>query len=281
MTLCIDIGTHTGWALLEGQQILESGTTHLATKEELDLQRREGKERTLDLRYSRLHALIRRFIKEHGIERIVFEDVLFSSTQMQGQLWASLRCAIWAVCQEFPIQVFGLPVGTLKLFATGSGAAKKPGMATALAALEPGSTVEMSGANVFLRKSNGVLADDNEVDALWLARYTMEVDLGKRDFLGVYQRKAAGKAVRRRKRAQRKTDGNIKKLAELGKQKAKKQSMREAIKAAGKCCGVLRKPGNFGRAVCPKCGKAIKLDMTAKKVQSGPKPEAQPAALAA
>src|ERR1035438_10720513 len=91
MTLCVDIGTHTGWALLEGQQILESGTTHLATKEELDLQRREGKERTLDLRYSRLHALIRRFIKEHGIERIVFEDVLFSSTQMQGQLWASLR----------------------------------------------------------------------------------------------------------------------------------------------------------------------------------------------
>ena len=151
MTLCIDIGTHTGWALLEGQQILESGTTHLATKEELDLQRREGKERTLDLRYSRLHALIRRFIKEHGIERIVFEDVLFSSTQMQGQLWASLRCAIWAVCQEFPIQVFGLPVGTLKLFATGSGAAKKPEMATALAALEPGSTVEMSRENVFLR----------------------------------------------------------------------------------------------------------------------------------
>jgi hypothetical protein len=107
------------------------------------------------------------------------------------------------------------------------------------------------------------------------------VDLGEKDFLGVYQRKAAGKAVRRRKRAQRKTDGNIKKLAELGKQKAKKQAMKKAIKAAGKCCGVLRKPGNFGRAVCPKCGKGIKLDMTAKEVQSGTKPEAQPAALAA
>ena len=257
-----------------------SGTTHLATKEELDLQRREGKERTLDLRYSRLHALIRQFIKEHGIERIVFEDVLFSSTQMQGQLWASLRCAIWANCQELPIQVFGLPVGTLKLFATGSGAAGKPEMAAALAALEPGSTVEMSGENVFLRKSNGVLADDNEVDALWLARYTMEVDLGKRDFLGVYQRKEADKAERRRKRAQRKTDDKVRKLAELGEQKAKKQVMKEAIKAAGKCCGVLRKPGNFRRVVCPKCGKSIKLNMTAKAVQSEPNPEAQPAALA-
>ena len=41
-------------------------------------------------------------------------------------------------------------------------------MAAALAALEPGSTVEMSGENVFLRKSNGVLADDNEVDACLL-----------------------------------------------------------------------------------------------------------------
>jgi hypothetical protein len=153
-------------------------------------------------------------------------------------------------------------------------------MAAALAALEPGSTVEMSGENVFLRKSNGVLADDNEVDALWLARYTMEVDLGKRDFLGVYQRKEADKAERRRKRAQRKTDGKIKKLVELGEQKAKKQVMKEAIKAAGKCCGVLRKPGNFRRVVCPKCGKGIKLNMTAKAVQSEPSPEAQPAALA-
>jgi Holliday junction resolvasome RuvABC endonuclease subunit len=280
-TLTLDISTHTGWALLEGQEVLESGTTHLATKEELDLQRREGKERTLELRFSRLYTLIVHFIKERGVERIVFEDVLFSSTQMQGQLWASLRSTIWAICQEHPIQVFGVPVGTLKVFATGSGSAKKPEMANALASLEPGSSVEMSGENVFLRKRNRVPADDNEIDALWLARYTMAVDRGDKDFLGVYQRKSAEKAQRRRKRADRKAASKSKKLADQEEQKAKQQAMKDAINAAGKCCGVLRKPGKFGRAVCPKCGQSIKLDMTAKEAQSEPQPDAQPAVLAA
>jgi Holliday junction resolvasome RuvABC endonuclease subunit len=279
-TLTLDISTHTGWALLEGQQVLESGTTHLATKEELDLQRREGKERTLDIRFARLFALIIRFIKENGVERIVFEDVLFSSTQMQGQLWASLRSVIWAISQEHPLQIFGIPVGTLKLFATGSGSAKKSEMANALAAVEPGSTVEMSGENVFLRKSNGVMADDNEIDAIWIARYTMAVDRGEKDFLGVYQRKSADKVERCRKRTERREASKSKKLAEQGEQKAKRQAMKDAIKAAGKCCGVLRKPGKFGRAVCLKCGQSIKLDMSAKEAQSKQQPEAQPAVLA-
>ena len=166
------------------------------------MQRREGKERTLDIRFARLFALIIRFIKENGVERIVFEDVLFSSTQMQGQLWASLRSVIWAISQEHPLQIFGIPVGTLKLFATGSGSAKKSEMANALAAVEPGSTVEMSGENVFLRKSNGAMADDNEIDAIWIARYTMGADLWRE---GLPRRLPA--QIRRQSRTAPETNG--------------------------------------------------------------------------
>jgi len=260
-TLTLDISTHTGWALLDQGTIVSSGTIHLATEEELMRQRKEGKERTLDMRFGRLHQFICANIKEHGIERIVFEDVQFSSTQMQGQLWASLRSAIWAIYQMTPIQIFGVPVGTLKHFATGSGSAQKIDMAKALAILVPDTQVEQKGEVVFFRHKDGRLADDNEVDAIWLARYTHAVDRGEQDFLGVYQRKLVEKAEKRRKKAERKAIAKAKKVANNEVKAARQLEIKEAIKAAGKCCGVLREPVKCNRATCPKCGNTVKLDL--------------------
>jgi hypothetical protein len=257
-TLTLDISTHTGWALLDGDSILESGTIHLATEDELLAQRHAGKERTIDLRFARLYHFIIEAVVGKGVSRIVFEDVLFSSTQMQGQLWASLRTAIWAVAQVCAIDSFGVPVGTLKLFATGNGAAKKPEMAHALAALEPESRVEENGEAVFLHRK-GIVADDNEVDALWLARYTMAVDKGQCDFLGIYQRKLAEKAELRRKKTQRKADARAKQAAAKLAEVQKAKDLKSAIKAAGKCCGCFREATPGGKAKCLKCGTSIKL----------------------
>ena len=41
-TLALDLGTQTGWALMAGQEVIESGTELLASEEELRQQRREG-----------------------------------------------------------------------------------------------------------------------------------------------------------------------------------------------------------------------------------------------
>ena len=81
-TLTLDLGTDTGWVIMEDGLPFRSGTLYLATDEELELQRREGRERTLDIRFARIHAFISDQIRQ-GVVRIVFEDVEFASTRMQ------------------------------------------------------------------------------------------------------------------------------------------------------------------------------------------------------
>lgn len=119
-TLTLDLGTDTGWALMEGPGNLQSGFLCLATDDELERQRREGRDRTLDIRFARFHH----FVTQHalsGVGRIVFEDVGFVSTRMQTQLWASLRSAIWMVALTHPeLNLFAVPVATLKQFAAGN-----------------------------------------------------------------------------------------------------------------------------------------------------------------
>jgi len=157
---------------MEDNVILESNTLVLATQEELEAQRKEGKERSNDIRFSRLLRFLEQKV-EAGCSRFVFEDVLFTTTRMQAQLWASLRTALWCLQEYHPeVTVFGVPVKTLKAFATGSGNAKKEDMEAALPSGE---------------KRLG--ADDNEIDAIWLAKFAMAVDKGDQDFLWPYQRK--------------------------------------------------------------------------------------------
>jgi hypothetical protein len=173
-TLLLNLGTDTGWTIMGDGVPLRSGTLHLGTPDELELQRREGRERTLDVRFTRILAFIMEMIRG-GVTRIVFQDVEFASTRMQAQLWASLRSAIWAAVSLHPgVVVFCLPVATLKHFATGNGQVQKLEMAKALASFRPG------GYSLFddgrLITPDGHFAGHNEVDAIWLAYYTQAVD---------------------------------------------------------------------------------------------------------
>jgi len=254
-TLTLDIGTHNGWTLMEDGLILQSNTLLLATPEELDEQRRTGKERTLDLRFCRLIDFLREKVSE-GANRVVFEDVLFSAGSFHShQLWAGLRTAIWAVAHDTPaLQVFGVPVGTLKAFAFGKGTAKKEEMAQALAKAEP-ARYQLNGLQV-TDIQTGRTMDDNEVDALWLAKYTISVDRGERDFMATYERRQKAKAEKRARRAERRAAQKVK--AKEEKQKGKIRGLIKMAKATGKCCGVFRKPSK-GWAVCPKCKKPVRM----------------------
>lgn len=258
-TLLLDLGTHTGWALFQEAAHLESGTLHLASEEELEIQRREGKDRTLDIRFARFYDFLVWHLQE-GVTRIVFEDVGFVSTRMQTQLWASLRSAIWAAALPYPgVAIFGLPVTTLKHFATGNGHVQKLEMAQALADLLPASYA-LEGELV--RKADGTFADDNEVDAIWLARYTQAVDRGERTFLGVYQRRLLEASDRRKRRKQRKQKAKAKQAATAAAAKAKRRALKAAIRSLGRCCGVFRSQDGR-RAVCPKCGSKASIPKTA------------------
>lgn len=245
---------------MEDGKILASGTWVLATQDELQRQRETGKERTGDIRFFRLLEMLRQEIR-NGMDRIVFEDVQFDKSQAQAQVWATLRTAIWVAAEKSAVELFGVQVATLKKFATGNGRAKKPDMALALCQAEPQQFHLDRDGNI--RTTDGRLVDDNEVDAIWLGRYTEAVDRGEAEFLSGHQRKLARKMERRANRAATRARKRARRQAKVTAAKAKRAAFLTAIRASGRCCGVYRKPISRNRAFCRKCGRSIKISVPA------------------
>jgi hypothetical protein len=165
--LALDLGTKTGWALSDNGQI-SSGTWKLATEKELDAARESGRDRTCD---PRVVALFEK-VKEVAAEVIYFEDVQFLSTQLQTQLWASLRAAVWLA--GWKSDIHAVNVSTLKKLATGKGNATKGMMAAAL-------PTDLFRVEKFDHKKplvvevgTGRKVDDNETDAWHLLQVAIK-----------------------------------------------------------------------------------------------------------
>jgi hypothetical protein len=139
--LALDLGTATGWALRGPDGRITSGTITFRSS------RFEGG----GMRYLRFQHWLREMLDLAGpIERIVFEEVRrhvsTDSSHVYGGLLATLTA--WSELNTIPYQ--GVPVGTIKRFATGRGNADKAAVIAAMQArgFHP--------------------ADDNEADALAL-----------------------------------------------------------------------------------------------------------------
>ncbi len=139
--LALDLGTSTGWALRTRDDHITSGTITFKSS------RFEGG----GMRYLRFHGWLREMLDLAGpIDRIVFEEVRrhigTDAAHVFGGLLATLTS--WAELNSIPYQ--GVPVGTIKRFATGKGNADKAAVIAAMQArgFHP--------------------ADDNEADALAL-----------------------------------------------------------------------------------------------------------------
>ena len=154
--LALDLGTSTGYAYGHNDPI--AGTELLATDKEIRAWGEQRLSRRCDPRIARLYSWCVNWVRSSDAPSlVVFEDVQFASYTLQVQLWASLRAAVW--CAFSPVNVIFecVPVGTLKLFATGHGRATKEAMAAALYREHP----EM-------RKKG---YDDNAVDAIFLWKW--------------------------------------------------------------------------------------------------------------
>lgn len=175
--LGLDLGTKTGWAYRSVGGQITSGTWLLATEKELLEQRQAGLDRWCDVRPCRLFEKVLN-LAQHA-ELVVFEDVLFSSSTAQTQLWSSLRSAVWCAAyyikkmQGIKVELRGVPVQTLKIFATGRGDAGKDLMAKALNYRGKG--------------------DDNKVDAIWLLKFAESVERKEREFVSLFANRKAKK----------------------------------------------------------------------------------------
>lgn len=165
--LALDLGTFTGYAYSGRDGKMICGTKTLAKPKEITYARKLRMDRRGDPRFFTFLNLMKRIHVEVTLDYILFEDVQFSSTTMQTQLWAGFRSAVWLM-SEYGIQIDCLPVGSLKKFATGNGAADKPAMARALVKWYPRFKMAFGDVTDTL---TGEGLDNNAVDAIHLYRW--------------------------------------------------------------------------------------------------------------
>lgn len=163
--LALDLGTYTGWAYQAADGTVTGGTLELVIGKE---ERRERLDRRADPRVLQFFEWLR--TRVGLVDIVVFEDVQFSSYTLQVQLWSSLRAAVWLAFGGRPgVFIDAVPVGSLKKFATGSGAADKEAMASALIRFKRGQFCwprVRTGKKVILYDTiSDSYLDDNGIDA--------------------------------------------------------------------------------------------------------------------
>lgn len=165
MILALDLGTNLGHATNpQRSQLITAGTKVLASDKQLRAARkvspglRDRDPRMVQFQVELLNAL-------PGVDVVAWEDVEFSTSTAQTQLWASFRGVLWSVLDSsFPfVQRMPVPVGTLKKHATGHGNADKDDMKSALEAAIRTNRITLA--------TDPETLDDNAIDAVWLNHY--------------------------------------------------------------------------------------------------------------
>ena len=149
--LTLDLGTTLGWALRGDTGRIFSGTVSFKPR------RFEGG----GMRYLRF----KRWLAEThqvsgGIQAVYFEEVRRHLGVDAAHAYGGFLAHLTAWCEHHEIPYQGVPVGTIKQFATGKGNAPKEAMIQAMQAL------------------GHAPADDNEADALALLHWAIKQHKG-------------------------------------------------------------------------------------------------------
>lgn len=144
--LALDLGTTTGWASLIGG-IIQSGTVSFRPS------RYDGG----GMRYLRFQRWLDALVQSNdGLAAIYFEEVRRHVGTDAAHLYGGFLATLTAWCEREQVAYQGVPVGTIKRFATGKGNADKHAVLAAVTA----------------RGFRPV--DDNEADAIAILLWAME-----------------------------------------------------------------------------------------------------------
>jgi len=145
--LALDLGTTTGWALRARDGGITSGTMTFKPS------RFEGG----GMRYLRFqHWLGEIAWLAHGLRQVVFEEVRAHVSTDSSHVHGGFVATLTAWCEQRGVPYEGVPVGTIKRFATGKGNADKAAVIAAI------------------RARGFTPADDNEADAIALLLWAIE-----------------------------------------------------------------------------------------------------------
>ena len=150
--LALDLGTTTGWALRSQDGGITSGTISFKPS------RFEGG----GMRYLRFRGWLTEMAgRASGISRIAFEEVRAHAGTDAAHLYGGFLAHLSAWCEERGVAYEGVPVGTIKRYATGKGNADKAAMIAAV------------------RARGFAPADDNEADAIALLLWATSSEGGR------------------------------------------------------------------------------------------------------
>lgn len=144
--LALDLGTTTGWASLAGG-IVHSGTMTFRT----------GRYDGGGMRYLRFQHWLEQLADDSGgLTAIYFEEVRRHLGTDAAHLYGGFLATLTAWCERRRVAYQGVPVGTIKRFATGKGNAGKDAVLAAM------------------RQRGFQPVDDNEADAIAILLWAME-----------------------------------------------------------------------------------------------------------
>ena len=150
--LALDLGTTTGWALRGQNGGITSGTMTFRPS------RFEGG----GMRYLRFRNWLSELAAlSGGLARVAFEEVRRHVSTDSSHAYGGFLATLTAWCEQEAIPYEGVPVGTIKRYATGRGNADK---ATMIAAM---------------RARGFAPADDNEADALAILLWLTDAQGGR------------------------------------------------------------------------------------------------------
>lgn len=145
--LALDLGTLTGWATSNAQGMIHSGVQSF----------RPGRFDGGGMRYLRFSNWLGEIDRLAGpFDRVCFEEVRRHAGTDAAHIYGGLMATLTHWCELRSLPYEGVPVGSIKKYATGKGNAPKEAMIAAARAWghEP--------------------KDDNEADAIALLRLSME-----------------------------------------------------------------------------------------------------------
>ncbi len=139
-TLCLDLGTTTGWAIRSSEKLITSGTISFKNS------RFEGG----GMRYLKFSRFLDELLSLQNIGQIYFEEVRRHMGVDAAHAYGGFLAHLTAWCEKHKIPYEGVPVQTIKIHATGKGNASKAKVIESV------------------KRRGHVPADDNEADAIAL-----------------------------------------------------------------------------------------------------------------